>query len=218
MASNSNYEANMARYRAAADAYANRQANAAAEQANQISAAAALAAARQGDQASRYVLDLERSRLTDKLKAMSAADPRRDPLMQDNSAYYASHPITRDSLGLGGDYYTGDQKRIMKNQSMADVVKQSAKSMRDMKNGFANRGMASTSPFIDQLVGKSYMDQARGMANAAAGVDSDVAKANVDWMTRGQDVVENQNAVVGASEAARQKAISDYMALLSSLV
>lgn len=212
------YETDLANYKAALDAYNNRQANIAAQNAAAIASGASIDAARIGDEADLYQLNLERDRYLDKMGTLSAADPRRDPMMQDNSAYYASNPITRKSVGLGGDYYSEDQKRIMKNQAMSGVVKDSAKERKAIKNTYATKGMSSSSPFIDQLMGKSYMNQARGMAGAAADLDASAARENADWIMKGQKVVEDQNAALGATEAARQSAISGYMALLSSLV
>jgi len=212
------YEQDLARYKAQLDAYNNKQANIAAANAAAIAAGAAIDSARINDEAELYALELQRKKFSDKAGAVAAADPRRDPMMQDNSAYYASNPITRNSLGLGGKYYSDEQQRVMRNQAAAGISKDAAKDRKGIRAAYANKGMSSRSPFIDQLIGKSYLGQAQNTARSAAELDASAARENSDWAMKGQKVVEDQNAALGASEQARQNAISGYMALLSSLV
>lgn len=215
---NMSYETDLANYRAQLDAYNNRQANIAAQNAAAIAAGASIDSARINDEAELYSLELQRKKFGDKAGVIAAADPRRDPMMRDNSAYYASNPITRKSMGLGGDYYSPEQRRIMRNQAAAGISKDAAKDRKAIKNSFASKGMSARSPFIDQLIGKSYLGQAQNTARSASQLDASAARENADWAMRGQKVVEDQNAALGSSEQARQNAISGYMALLSSLV
>lgn len=212
------YQTNLANYQAMLSQQANAAQNAAALRAASISANASIAAANAAAAARRYQLDYDKSRFSDVYGSILANDPRRRPEFQDMSAYYAANPITRDSLGLGGDYYTPEQERILINQGVANTAKIGAKDRRAIKGDIASRGMSYESPILTQLLGKSMYDQAKSAMDVAATVRDNVLKANRDYALAGQQSVEDQVAGVAASENARQQAIGNYMSLLSSLV
>lgn len=205
------YMADMATYNAQVAAQA--QINAA-----NAAAAAAIRAANIQSKANVDIVNLDKGRYRDIFGNLTANDPNKDPAMKSQADYYANNPITRNSLGLGGDAVSDSDRQVQANRA---VAQNSVKAETERKNnaaGLTSRGISYRSPLLDTLNSVTDMQQANANALASSGSKIAQQQANAGYNLAGQKAVEEQVAGVAGAEKSRQNAINNYTGLLAGLL
>ena len=212
------YNEDLAKYQADMAVYEARVAAAA-----QINAAAAAArdavnAANRQSKTNVDILNLSKGRYRDVFGNLTANDPNKDPAMQSQAGYYAANPITRDSLGLGGDAVSDNDRQIQANRAVAQNSTKAATERKNNATALTSRGISYRSPLLDTLNSTTDIQQANANAMASSGSKIAQQQANAGYNMAGQKAVEEQVAGVAGSEKARQNVINNYTGLLAGLM
>jgi hypothetical protein len=212
------YNEDLAKYQADMAVYEARVASAA-----QINAAAAAArdavnAANRQSKANVDILNLSKGRYRDVFGNLTANDPNKDPAMRSQASYYANNPITRDSIGLGGDAVSDNDRQIQANRSVAQNSTKAATERKNNATSLTSRGISYRSPLLDTLNSTTDIQQANANAMASSGSKIAQQQANAGYNMAGQKAVEEQVAGVAGSEKARQDVINNYTGLLAGLM
>ena len=191
----------------------------------QASIAAAAAAARDAINAANIAskanvdrINLDKGRYKDIFGNITANDPSKDPAMRSQADYYANNPITRDSLGLGGEAVSDTDRQIQANRAVAQNSTKAASERKNNVAGLTARGISYRSPLLDTLNSTTDMQQANANALASSGSKIAQQQANAGYNLAGQKAVEEQVAGVAGSEKSSQNTINNYTGLLAGLM
>lgn len=205
------YQADMAVYEAQVAAAA--QINAAAQAARD-----AVAAANIQSKANVDIVNMGKGRYRDIFGNITANDPNKDPAMRSQADYYANNPITRDSIGLGGDAVSDNDRQIQANRAVAQNSTKAATERKNNATSLTSRGISYRSPLLDTLNSTTDIQQANANAMASSGSKIAQQQANANYNLAGQKAVEEQVAGVAGSEKARQNVINNYTGLIAGLM
>ena len=151
-------------------------------------------------------------------KNLLANNPNNDPNMRSQADYYAQNPITRESLGLGGDAISEGDRQVQANRAIAQNSTRAATERNQNAAGLTGRGISYRSPLLDTLNGVTNMQQANANALASSGSKIAAQQANAGYKLAGQQAVEENVAGVAGAEKARQNAVNNYTSLLANLI
>lgn len=151
-------------------------------------------------------------------KNLLANNPNNDPNMRSQADYYAQNPITRESLGLGGDAISEGDRQVQANRAIAQNSTRAATERNQNAAGLTSRGISYRSPLLDTLNGVTNMQQANANALASSGSKIAAQQANAGYKLAGQQAVEENVAGVAGAEKARQNAVNNYTSLLANLI
>lgn len=151
-------------------------------------------------------------------KNLLANNPNNDPNMRSQADYYAQNPITRESLGLGGDAISEGDRQVQANRAIAQNSTRAATERNQNAAGLTGRGISYRSPLLDTLNGVTNMQQANANALASSGSKIAAQQANASYKLAGQQAVEENVAGVAGAEKARQNAVNNYTSLLANLI
>lgn len=205
------YQADMATYNAQVAAQA--QVAAAAKAAQD-----AVRAANIQSKANVDIVNLSKGRYRDIFGNITANNPNNDPAMQSQADYYKNNPITRASLGLGGDSVSDADRQIQANRAIASNSSKAATERKGNAAGLTSRGISYRSPLLDTLNSTTDIQQANSNALASSGTKIAQQQANAGYNLAGQKAVEEQVAGAAAAEKSRQGVINNYTGLLASLM
>jgi hypothetical protein len=205
------YQADMATYNAQVAAQASVAAAAAA-------ARDAVNAANRQSKANVDILNLSKGRYRDIFGNVTANNPNNDPAMQSQDDYYRANPITRSSLGLGGDSVSDADRQVQANRAVAKNSTNAATERKNNATGLTARGISYRSPLLDTLNSTTDIQQANANALASSGSKIAQQQANAGYSIAGQKAVEEQVAGAAAAEKSRQGVINNYTGLLASLM
>lgn len=205
------YQADMATYNAQVAAQASVAAAAAA-------ARDAVNAANRQSKANVDIVNLSKGRYRDIFGNITANNPNNDPAMQSQADYYAANPITRASLGLGGDSISDADRQVQTNRAVASNSTKAATERKNNATGLTARGISYRSPLLDTLNSTTDIQQANSNALASSGAKIAQQQANAGYNLAGQKAVEEQVAGAAAAEKSRQGVMNNYTGLLASLI
>lgn len=212
------YNEEMAKYQADVATYNAKVASQAAIAAAAASARDQVNAANRQSKANVDINNLNKGRYRDIFGNLTANDPNKDPSMRSQADYYASNPITRDSLGLGGEAVSDTDRQVQANRAVAQNSIRAATERNNNAAGLTSRGISYRSPLLDTLNSTTDMQQANANALASSGSKIAQQQANAGYSLAGQKAVEEQVAGVAGSEKARQNVINNYTGLLAGLI
>tara|TARA_R110000868_G_scaffold20477_16_gene86601 strand:+ start:1188 stop:1832 length:645 start_codon:yes stop_codon:yes gene_type:complete len=212
------YNENMAKYQADVATYNAKVASQAAIAAAAASARDQVNAANMQSKANVDINNLNKGRYRDIFGNLTANDPNKDPSMRSQADYYANNPITRDSLGLGGEAVSDTDRQVQANRAVAQNSTKAATERNNNAAGLTSRGISYRSPLLDTLNSTTDMQQANANALASSGSKIAQQQANAGYNLAGQKAVEEQVAGVAGSEKARQNVINNYTGLLAGLI
>ena len=212
------YNENMAKYQADVATYNAKVASQAAIAAAAASARDQVNAANMQSKANVDINNLNKGRYRDIFGNLTANDPNKDPSMRSQADYYANNPITRDSLGLGGEAVSDTDRQVQANRAVAQNSTKAATERNNNAAGLTSRGISYRSPLLDTLNSTTDMQQANANALASSGSKIAQQQANAGYNLAGQKAVEEQVAGVAGSERARQNVINNYTGLLAGLI
>ena len=164
------------------------------------------------------IVNMDKGRYRDIFGNLTANDPNKDPAMRSQADYYANNPITRDSIGLGGDAVSDNDRQIQANRAVAQNSTKAATERKNNATSLTSRGISYRSPLLDTLNSTTDMQQANANALASSGSKIAQQKANAGYNLAGQKAVEEQVAGVAGSEKSRQNVINNYTGLLAGLM
>lgn len=212
------YNEEMAKYQADVATYNAKVASQAAIAAAAASARDQVNAANRQSKANVDINNLNKGRYRDIFGNLTANDPNKDPSMRSQADYYANNPITRDSLGLGGEAVSDTDRQVQANRAVAQNSTRAATERNNNAAGLTSRGISYRSPLLDTLNSTTDMQQANANALASSGSKIAQQQANAGYSLAGQKAVEEQVAGVAGSEKARQNVINNYTGLLAGLI
>jgi hypothetical protein len=212
------YNEKMAKYQADVATYNAKVASQAAIAAAAASARDQVNAANRQSKANVDINNLNKGRYRDIFGNLTANDPNKDPSMRSQADYYANNPITRDSLGLGGEAVSDTDRQVQANRAVAQNSTRAATERNNNAAGLTSRGISYRSPLLDTLNSTTDMQQANANALASSGSKIAQQQANAGYSLAGQKAVEEQVAGVAGSEKARQNVINNYTGLLAGLI
>lgn len=191
----------------------------------QASIAAAAAAARDAVNAANMqskanvdIVNMGKGRYRNIFGNLTANDPNKDPAMRSQADYYANNPITRDSLGIGGDAVSDTDRQIQANRAIAQNSTKAATERKNNAASLTSRGVSYRSPLLDTLNSTTDMQQANSNALASSGSKIAQQQANAGYNMAGQKAVEEQVAGAAGAEKSRQNVINNYTGLLAGLM
>jgi len=212
------YNEEMAKYQADVATYNAKVAAQASIAAAAASARDQVNAANRQSKANVDINNLNKGRYRDIFGNLTANDPNKDPSMRSQADYYADNPITRDSLGLGGEAVSDTDRQVQANRAVAQNSTRAATERNNNAAGLTSRGISYRSPLLDTLNSTTDMQQANANALASSGSKIAQQQANAGYSLAGQKAVEEQVAGVAGSEKARQNVINNYTGLLAGLI
>jgi hypothetical protein len=212
------YNEEMAKYQADVATYNAKVAAQASIAAAAASARDQVNAANRQSKANVDINNLNKGRYRDIFGNLTANDPNKDPAMRSQADYYANNPITRDSLGLGGEAVSDEDRQVQANRAVAQNSTRAATERNNNAAGLTSRGISYRSPLLDTLNSTTDMQQANANALASSGSKIAQQQANAGYSLAGQKAVEEQVAGVAGSEKARQNVINNYTGLLAGLI
>ena len=212
------YNEEMAKYQADVATYNAKVAAQASIAAAAASARDQVNAANRQSKANVDINNLNKGRYRDIFGNLTANDPNKDPSMRSQADYYANNPITRDSLGLGGEAVSDTDRQVQANRAVAQNSTMAATERNNNAAGLTSRGISYRSPLLDTLNSTTDMQQANANALASSGSKIAQQQANAGYSLAGQKAVEEQVAGVAGSEKARQNVINNYTGLLAGLI
>lgn len=212
------YNEEMAKYQAAVATYNAKVASQASINAAAASARDQVNAANRQSKANVDINNLNKGRYRGIFGNLTANDPNKDPSMRSQADYYANNPITRDSLGLGGEAVSDTDRQVQANRAVAQNSTRAATERNNNAAGLTSRGISYRSPLLDTLNSTTDMQQANANALASSGSKIAQQQANAGYSLAGQKAVEEQVAGVAGSEKARQNVINNYTGLLAGLI
>ena len=162
--------------------------------------------------------NMDISRYRNAYKNLLANNPNNDPNMRSQADYYAQNPITRESLGLGGDAVSESDRQTQANRAIANNSVKAATERNRNAESLTSRGISYRSPLLDSLNGVTDMQQANANALASTGSKIAAQQANAGYKLAGQQAVEENVAGVAGAEKARQNAVNNYTGLLANLI
>ena len=214
----------MAQYQADMSTYAAKIQSEAAINSAKAAAESAINAAQVGARTQQQMLDLDKGRYESSYGSLMANDPSKNPANASQAEYYRNNPITRGSLGFGGDALSEPDRQIQANRLIAGNSKQAASERLKNTSDVSSRGISYRSPLLDSLNSETDMRQADANALASATTKTGAAQANavlakaVAYKLAGQQAVETQVGGAAGAEKARQDALNGFSGLLQGLI
>lgn len=212
------YNEDMAKYQADMSIYAAKIQSQAAINSAKAAAEAAIDAARIGARTQQQMLDLDKGRYESSYGSLMANDPSKNPANASQAEYYRNNPITRESLGFGGDAISEPDRQVQANRLIAGNSKQAASERLKNTSDLSSRGISYRSPLLDSLNSETDMRQADANALASATTKTGAAQANAAYKLAGQQAVETQVGGAAGTEKARQDALNGFSGLLQGLI